>query len=248
MPQPANWFLPWFNSPYYHLLYVDRDDQEAAQFVEHLLEWLKPPPGAFMLDMACGRGRHARILAQKGYDVTGIDIAPQSIAWARQFEQDHLEFFLHDMRRPFRVNYYDYVFNFFTSFGYFDRPREHEQTIENMSGALKSNGILILDFLNVDYAASHWVPYLQKDIQGVHFDIRKKSDAGHFYKTIQVEDPARGVSLVFTERVAKFRLQDFKALFGRHRLHLLQTFGDYSLQPFDIQHSPRLILMARKSS
>jgi 2-polyprenyl-3-methyl-5-hydroxy-6-metoxy-1,4-benzoquinol methylase len=64
------WFVEWFNSPYYHLLYFKRDEAEAAAFINKIVEHLNPPAGAFALDIACGRGRHSIELASKGFDVT----------------------------------------------------------------------------------------------------------------------------------------------------------------------------------
>src|SRR5580698_7109890 len=101
MQLPENWFQEWFDSPYYHTLYVDRDEKEAAAFIDRLLMYLHPAPGSLMLDVACGRGRHASILAGKGFDVTGIDLAPHSITFALQYANDHLHFYEHDMRRLF---------------------------------------------------------------------------------------------------------------------------------------------------
>ena len=53
------WFASWFDSPYYHLLYQHRDDNEAKQFIGHLTEALDLPQGAKVLDLACGKGRHS---------------------------------------------------------------------------------------------------------------------------------------------------------------------------------------------
>ena len=80
----SDWFHDWFNSPYYHLLYRHRDEQEAAAFIERLIGHLQPPPGSRMLDVACGKGRHAVQLARHGFEVTGIDLSEESIAFAQQ--------------------------------------------------------------------------------------------------------------------------------------------------------------------
>jgi ubiquinone/menaquinone biosynthesis C-methylase UbiE len=117
------WYKGWFNSPYYHKLYFDRDEEEAGAFIKKLVEHLNPPPGALMLDVACGKGRHAKMLASLGFRVTGLDISPASIDEALKFQTEYLEFHVHDMRLPFHGNYFDYAFNFFTSFGYFKTLR-----------------------------------------------------------------------------------------------------------------------------
>ncbi len=73
------WFKDWFNSPYYHQLYFNRDEKEAAAFIDKLINYLQPAPNASMLDVACGKGRHSIHLAEKGFDVTGIDLSEDSI-------------------------------------------------------------------------------------------------------------------------------------------------------------------------
>src|SRR6476619_1337531 len=131
------WFREWFNSDYYHKLYFERDEKEAQQFIDQLVHHFNMPAGSRILDVACGRGRHSRYLASLGYDVTGIDISPESIKYAKQFESDNLQFYEHDMRLPFWINYFDFTFNFFTSFGYFATLRENVLAISTMAKSLR---------------------------------------------------------------------------------------------------------------
>src|SRR2546423_4153452 len=140
------WYKDWFNSPFYHKLYFERDENEAREFIHGLIHFLEPGSNARMLDIACGRGRHSLILADMGYDVTGIDISFDSIHHAKQFEKDNLSFFQHDMRLPFRINYFDYAFNFFTSFGYFATRREHDDAMRTIAGSLRGDGVFVIDY------------------------------------------------------------------------------------------------------
>ncbi|HSV12241.1 MAG TPA: hypothetical protein VLI68_15795, partial [Hanamia sp.] len=71
MTETHSWFKDWFNSPYYYLLYFKRDKKEAVDFINKLIDHLNPPPHSYMLDIACGKGRHSEQLASKGFDVTG---------------------------------------------------------------------------------------------------------------------------------------------------------------------------------
>src|SRR5262245_10785989 len=119
------WFVSWFDSTYYHKLYSYRDAAEAAGFIDALIGRLLPAGGSVALDLGCGTGRHSRYLASKGFRVTGLDLAGGSIRQAKRSEHPGLHFFQHDMRAPFGTNAMDYVFNFFTSFGYFDDAAEH---------------------------------------------------------------------------------------------------------------------------
>ena len=97
MAQPA-WFKDWFNSHYYHLLYQHRDEEEANRFIHTLINYLQPQKGSKMVDIACGKGRHSKALADMGFDVTGIDLSLASIEFAKQDENEHLHFYQHDMR------------------------------------------------------------------------------------------------------------------------------------------------------
>ena len=240
------WFKDWFNSPYYHLLYNNRDNKEAAAFIDKLLEYLRPVPGATMLDVACGRGRHSRYLADKGYFVTGIDLSINSINIAKKLENDHLSFFQHDMRLPFRVNYFDQVFNFFTSFGYFDTQRENDNALRTLKNALKPGGRLVLDYLNSTYVAAHLESNEVKEKENVVFDIQREMVDHHFHKQISILDRTRLQRATFTENVCAYTRSDFEKMFDRQGLQITEVFGDYHFNAFDEQLSPRLIIIATK--
>jgi cyclopropane fatty-acyl-phospholipid synthase-like methyltransferase len=247
MTPAPEWFREWFDSIYYHKLYFERNEQEAAAFIGRLLAVLKPPPGAKMLDVACGRGRHSRILADQGFEVTGIDLAPSSIAYARQFRNDHLDFYVHDMRQLLCTSCFEYVFNFFTSFGYFRTRRENENSIRTISLAMKKEGVFVLDYLNSRYTKDHLVPHSEILIDGVKYDLTRWFDEKHFYKKIKIQDPQQPAPLTFTERIARFSPDDFAAMLTRGGLAIRQLYGSYALDPFDIIRSPRLIIIAAKA-
>lgn len=240
------WFKDWFNSPYYHQLYFKRDENEAAAFIDTLIDYLKPAPGARMLDVACGKGRHSMHLAKKGFDVTGIDLSEDSIAQALEFESDHLHFLKHDMRLPFWIRYFDYAFNFFTSFGYFRTQREHDNAIHSIATSIKSGGCFVMDYLNVHFSEEHTVHRTQKEIDGINFIITKWFDETHFYKKIMVEDEGLDAPMEYTEKVAKFSLGDFTEMFAYQGLQIQEVFGDYAFGHYDVKKSPRLIMIAKK--
>ncbi|MEI7470985.1 MAG: class I SAM-dependent methyltransferase [Chitinophagaceae bacterium] len=240
------WFKDWFNTPYYHLLYFKRDEQEAANFISKLIEYLQPIAGARMLDVACGKGRHSIHLAEKGYDVTGIDLSADSIKEALESANDHLNFYQHDMRLPFWINYFDYAFNFFTSFGYFKTTRENDNAIRTIAQSIRPGGYFVMDYLNVHYAEDHLVYQTEKQIEGINFIITKWLDENYFYKKIVVEDESLESPLEYTEQVAKFSLGDFTEMFSYQNMQIQEVFGDYNFSAYDIRKSPRLIMIAKK--
>jgi SAM-dependent methyltransferase len=243
MQQQAEWFADWFDSPYYHTLYKYRDDSEAEGFIDHLLRQLEPEAGAKMLDLACGKGRYSRHLANKGYKVVGLDLSAKSIREAKKWEHEQLHFHVHDMREPLPETGFDYIFNFFTSFGYFDTEAEDLQTLRNVQAGLKPGGIFVLDFFNAQYVKQQLTGREQKTIDGVNFDLQKQIKNQQVVKTIHFIDGAK--TYYFEERVKLFSLQDFERLFEQANLNLLKVYGDYQLQDFNESESPRLILLAK---
>ena len=105
------WFETWFNTPYYHQLYCHRDEQEAELFIEKLVLFLQLKQNEKVLDMGCGKGRHARFLHQLGLNVVGVDLSEQSIACAKLAEQETLQFFVGDIRSVFKKEEFDIVTN-----------------------------------------------------------------------------------------------------------------------------------------
>lgn len=240
------WFESWFDSPYYHILYRNRDDQEARHFIDNLIDHLNPSVQASMLDLACGKGRHSRYLAAKGYSVTGIDLSTQNIEFARQFESKDLSFYTQDMRKTFRINYFDFIFNFFTSFGYFDTERDHVKTLENIAKGLKSDGIFVLDYLNAVLIEKSIRRRRQKTIDGICFKMRSQVKDGYISKKIRFENDGKQYN--FEERVRAFHLNDFKRMMGKAGLQILEVYGDYDLNPYIANQSERLIIIAKKQN
>lgn len=240
------WYKEWFNSSYYHLLYKNRNEKEADDFISVLVNYLQPPPAAKMLDVACGKGRHSRVLADEGYNVTGIDLSENSIIEANRFAGPMLHFYVHDMRLPFWINYFDFVFNFFTSFGYFNTRREHDAAIRSMAQALNHNGTLVIDYLNVRHAEKNLVA-TETELRGqTTFHIKKWQTEEHFFKEITIEENGQLLPQKHTEKVAKFTLGDFTDMLSFQGMQIKKVFGNYRLESFDIEKSPRLILLAQK--
>ncbi len=240
------WYREWFESPYYHLLYRHRDMDEAADFMNNLLAHLDPPQNARMLDAACGNGRHAIFLRNKGYQVTGIDLSERQINIAQQQEDAHLSFHVFDMRYPYRENHYDYVFNLFTSFGYFKSEKDNIQTLHAFYKELKQQGILILDFMNVKRAASEIQEKEHQSIGEVDFEIERQVTQNFIIKEITVFD--KGQVYHFQERVQRLTLSDFKRYMKEVNFTINKKFGNYNLAPFDENDSERLILLAQKQN
>jgi SAM-dependent methyltransferase len=240
------WFATWFDSTYYQQLYRHRDDKEAEKFIDLALAELQPADNSVMLDLGCGTGRHSKYLATKGYTVFGLDLAASSIRQAKKFASESLSFLKWDMRKPFGKNNFDFVFSFFTSFGYFNSRDENNKVINNMATALKKDGTILIDYLNAAYAEDHLVAVEEKEIDGVWYHINRWADEQFIYKRIAILDQQQLSSMAYTEQVAKFSLDDFERFFEENGLEMLSVYGDYELNEYDAQASKRMILTARK--
>jgi SAM-dependent methyltransferase len=239
-----DWFKTWFNTPYYHLLYGNRNDEEAAFFIDNLLGYLKLPPASRCWDLNCGKGRHSVYLNKKGYEIIGTDLSAESIFFARQYETDSLHFYKHDMRNLFYANYFNAVFNLFTSFGYFKNKRDDEKVFQSVYTALKPEGIFVIDFFNASCVLANLKANGEKQVGDVSFHIRKKVENNIILKEITVEDKT-GKHL-FKEEVKAFTLTDFTELANKVGLKVKHCFGNYRLDAFDVNSSERLIIIFEK--
>jgi len=236
----TQWYASWFDTPFYHILYKDRDHEEAQAFMDALTNYLNLPEQGSILDLACGKGRHSIYLNSLGYNVTGVDLSENSIAYAKQFENDTLHFEVHDMCKPMD-NAFDAVFNLFTRFGYFEKEVDNLNTINAFKANLNELGFGVIDFMNVNYVLNHLVDEDIKSINGINFHQKRKLEGGYIVKDISFI--ANEEKYNYQEKVRAFTLEDFEILFKQADCHLLDVFGDYKLGKFHKETSERLIMI-----
>lgn len=239
-PKSKKWYASWFDSPYYHILYKDRDYEEAQLFMDNITQYLNLPENATILDLACGKGRHSFYLNKLGYDVTGADLSENSIDSAKEFANEKLHFQVHDMRMPFDEKF-DAIFNLFTSFGYFETEGDNLKTLMAIKESLTETGFAVIDFMNVNYVLKHLVPHETKTVDGIEFNLKRYELDGYIYKDIEFEDD--GQQFRFTEKVKALTLTDFETLMEQAGIYLLDIFGNYKLQKFHKTDSERLIMI-----
>ncbi len=242
--EKKDWFETWFDSPYYHILYKDRDEKEAEIFLDKLISHLQLKKGTRILDVACGKGRHSLYLNKKGFDVTGYDLSEQSIRHNLKLENEMLHFYLHDMREVFRVNYFDIVLNLFSSFGYFEKAHDNFRCLQSHVSALKKGGLLIIDYFNTVKIREAGEQRHEKEVDGIHFKIHKKLSGNLVNKEIKFLD--KGKQFVFEEHLTLFEREEFERYFKKLGLSLKGTYGNYALDTYNPDSSDRMIFIARK--
>lgn len=238
------WFENWFNTAYYHILYGNHNNEEAAFFLDNLLTHLKLQQGARCWDLNCGKGRHSVYLNKKGFDVIGTDLSEESIKYAQKSESNTLHFYRHDMRGLFYANYFDAVLNLFTSFGYFKSNHDDEKVFQSVHAALKPGGVFVVDFFNAACVKANLKASDEKTINGITFQIKKRLEGNIILKEIVAEDNTGKHH--FKEEVKALTLDDFTCHAQKSGLKIKETFGNYNLQPFDVNSSERLIVIFEK--
>jgi ubiquinone/menaquinone biosynthesis C-methylase UbiE len=136
-------------------------DERADQQTDFVVEALALEPGARVLDLACGHGRHTARLARRGFDVTGLDVSASSLALAHENEPT-ATYVEADMRElPLDDGAFDAVINLFTAFGYFQDEADDQRVLREVARVLRSGGAFLIDTLNPPglfgrYRGRHW--------------------------------------------------------------------------------------------
>ena len=241
--QRKEWFAEWFDTPYYHILYQNRDNHEARVFIKSLVDLLQLPEASSVLDLACGKGRHSITLNEFGYTVLGVDLSAQSIAHANQFSNSSLSFAVQDMREPIQSKRFDAVFNLFTSFGYFSSTHENEKVCQAMAQMLNAGGKLVIDFMNSQKVIQNLVTSELKKVQDIEFDIKRIYSGTHIIKQISFQD--KGQKFEFQEQVQAIDLSMFKELLAPY-FTIDSIFGSFELNEYIASESDRLIIIATR--
>lgn len=154
---PQDWYRSAF--PASHTLNRPWAEQTASE-IDRVLAILRPEEGARALDLACGTGRHSIELAQRGFEVVGVDIAPDLLEVAtRDAEEegvDGVSFVEEDLRQLGFDEEFDVVLNLNDgAIGYFETEEENHRTFEVIAAALRPGGGNLLQLPNVLYAETH---------------------------------------------------------------------------------------------
>lgn len=244
MKGQKEWFEEWFDSPYYPILYQNRNDEEAEKFLTKLIQFLNITANQNIIDLACGRGRHSIFLNKKGYQVTGVDLSVQSILHAKKLENKNLHFKVADLRYLKMEENFNIALNLFTSFGYFDCLDTNIKVLSNIYNLLEPNGLLVIDFFNLESTLKNLVGHEEKTVNGVNFTINKNVQSGNIVKQILVQDNEQ--KFTFYEKVQALSLHDFETCLTKANFKITKTFGNYELAEFNLANSNRLIIIAVK--
>lgn len=240
------WYEQWFSRDEYEVVYANRNEEEAIALVDLIERTIESPDNSAILDVGCGRGRHAIEFAKRGFKVTGLDLSARAIELARKNAKEagvDVTFLQGDMRNPVERESFDGIVNLFTAFGYFEDWADHQKAVDAMVAAVKPGGFVVQDFLNPSYVASGLIPSDERKIGNTLISQRRWIDEGRILKEIVFASGEE--SHTFFESVALLEQSDFESLYESAGLDLELVLGDYQGGPY-AEDSPRMILFSRR--
>ncbi len=145
------WYKELFGDTYLRAWAPYLTPERTARDVEDIVGLLALQAGRTILDLACGHGRIAIPLAQRGYEVTGLDLSGVFLERAKSDAESagaHVRWVHGDMREiPFE-DHFDAVISIFTSFGYLESEEEDQKVLGQVHRALKPSGLFLLEVVN----------------------------------------------------------------------------------------------------
>ena len=244
------WYDSFFVSDDWLAIARSAEDEERTRAqVDFVIERLGLEPGARILDLACGHGRHAIELARRGLRVTGLDISEPSLEIAREraATQDvDLELVAGDMRELPWEDEFDAVLNLWTAFGYFADEAEDARVLAAVGRALRPGGSLLLDTLNVLRLARTWQPHGWQELDDGRLMIEDRAYdhlAGRSTAVWTVIGPD-GSRSAHRHSLRAYTLPELRVLLEAAGLDVVDAWGGWEGEPFDWE-APRLIVHAR---
>ncbi len=154
---------PWWAVRYeamaaVHPAFAGEVDLFAEAQIDAVLALLQPAPGARVVDVGCGAGRHSVLLAERGFEVTGVDLSPQLLrrathAWQeRRSNRPGPRFVPGDMRWLPVDGPFDVALFMDMALGVFDEDEEHLQTLRSCRRVLRPGGQVLIELFN----PFHW--------------------------------------------------------------------------------------------
>jgi len=247
------WFLPQkkvFDKNFFKFYKKILTSQRTNKEVNFIKRVLGLKPGLKILDLACGWGRHAIKFAKEGYKVVGQDINPFFLQEAKKIcekEKVKIRWIRSDMRRiPFE-NEFDVVVNLFTSFGYYEKEKDHQKVIFEIAKALKPQGYFFLDVINREkilhpYKSKRVIRTKDGDILIIEANFDLLSSRSNEQRTLILKNKK---IKKFNISVRIFTFTELILMIQKAGLIFKKVYGDYNGTPFNLK-SERCIIVAQK--
>jgi SAM-dependent methyltransferase len=223
--------------------------QRTAQEVNFLVSQLELQPGARVLDVGCGFGRHTVEFARRGYAVVGIDPSPAMIAAARQRATEAgvaatLVAISGEAYKPRES--FDAAICLFTTLGQMTEAGDNRALVPHVFSLLQADGFFVVETPQRDWAVQHLKAEERLGVGPRYADVQRHYDP-----------ESRAITEVFTvvapqatrSYVLRYRLYDRDALVGMLEgagFAVQAVFGDYQGSPLT-PDSPAMLIIGRKA-
>jgi ubiquinone/menaquinone biosynthesis C-methylase UbiE len=206
------------------------------------------PVGAKILDVPCGQGRHAHLLAEAGYKVQGLDYSRDLLGVARKrgsgpnlrYKQGDMRSLPGDWTRRF-----DAVLNLFTSFGFFAHPADDARVVKEFARVLKPGGLLIWQGASRDGVMSRFLARDWWTSDNTMFAQEREFDPLSGLLTVR-STSTRGNRRVSREHsIRLYTASRLAELFTQNGLIVEQAYDSFSDRPLR-RVSSEMMLVARK--
>jgi SAM-dependent methyltransferase len=230
------WYKEWFGEEYLEL-YSHRDEPEAEADIDFVERHLGGPRPRAVLDLACGAGRHTAVLRRRGYRALGVDLSLTLLA------RSELPRVAGDMRRlPFAQDSFDWVLNFFTSFGYFESERENFRVLEEIVRVLAPGGWFLIDLMNPGSVLAGLKPRDAQVLDGRQVELERWYDAGRKRLNKRIVVKASGKPpRAYLESVRLYEPEEVTVGLRWAGLEVASLYGNFQGDPYE-RDSERLIL------
>jgi SAM-dependent methyltransferase len=231
-------------------MFSERLWELAPQQVDAIISLLGLAPGAAILDLPCGVGRHSLELARRAYRVTGVDRTEAYLETARQKAEAEgldVEWIQSDMREFVRPEAFDAILNLFTSFGYFEDPAQDRRVAENLYRSLKPGGVLVMEMMGKEVLARIFVPRDWQELPDGTFFLQERQVVRD-WSWMENRWILVGPDGKRCEYVVSHRLYDgagLRALLFEAGFEEVDFFGGIEGIPYDTE-AQRLVAIARK--
>lgn len=243
----SEWFEDWFSTEEYLYVYRHRNNDDAVDLFNLILKNIEIEPGAKVLDLACGAGRHSILFAKNGYDVTSVDLSENLLNVARKSAEElmlNINIIKSDLRLLNLADRFQLIINLFTSFGYFEQDFENEKIIKIVEQQLNENAYFVLDFFNVVHLKKNLIPISYDKVEEAIIRQERTFDQDRIVKKITVIK--KNSERIYFESVRAYSKSELSRMILKNGLKIIKIFGDYSGNAFDEDNSSRIIIIAQK--
>lgn len=246
----AEWFESEdFWTTYGPIMYDDNLWAEAPDVADYVCKIAGLKKGSKVLDAACGIGRISIELAERGLEVTGVDITSSVLEAAKDMAESQklkIDFIQQDLRDFCRKDYFDCAINLYTSFGYCDSKEDDYKILKNIALSLKKDGIFIMECVSRETAIMYFTKGEQFERAGftvnTEFSV-KGAWEGLCSKWILTDKDNHKIEHEYTQRLYSApQLRDKLLECG---FTSAQVYGDFDFSPYN-ENARTMILVARK--